>query len=330
LFQPLVTVIMPIRNEENFITQSLGAVLEQNYPQEKLEILIADGMSDDATIEVIRSMPITDRVRIISNPQRIQAAGLNQAILQAKGDIIIRVDGHAVIASDYVQKCVDALHSIDAQNVGGPMNPVGITPMGKAIAAAGKSPFAVPTAFHISQKAQFTDTVYLGAWKREIFDQVGLYNEKVNINEDYELNYRIRKSGGKIYFTPTIQSQYYGRQTLRALARQYFIYGQTKIKVLWLFPASVKPRQLVAPLFVLGLTAGAIISKTHSNLRKIWVLSILLYTLTNLFFSVKTAFQTQLKYFWRLPVIFLTIHLSWGIGFWIELFKIIKQRLQSL
>ena len=311
---------MPIRNEEDFIARSLGAVLNQDYPADKIEILIADGMSDDATLETIAALGGADRVRVIPNSARIQAAGLNAAIPQAKGDIIVRVDGHTVIAPDYVRQCVHALTTTDAQNVGGPMNPVGITPMGKAIAAAGKSPFAVPTAFHVSQKAQYTDTVYLGAWRRELFDRVGLYDVTVNINEDYELNYRIRKAGGKVYFTPAIQSQYYGRQTLGALAKQYFRYGNIKTRTIRKHPASLKPRHLVAPLFVLGLVGGAVLGQAPV-LRALWLAGIFLYGFANLYFSLKVARQTEWQLFWRLPIIFLTIHLSWGLGFWVGLLK---------
>jgi succinoglycan biosynthesis protein ExoA len=204
---PLVTVIMPIRNEALFIRRSLGAVLVQDYPSDRLEILIADGMSDDGTVDIIRTLSVADRVRIIPNPGKRQAEGLNLAIEQAKGEIIVRVDGHTIIASNYVRECVQVLKETGASNVGGAMDPIGITLMGKTIAAAGKSSFSVPTAFHVSDKPQITDTVYLGAWWREIFDTVGLYNTSVTPNEDYELNYRIRQAGGTIYLTPRIQSQ---------------------------------------------------------------------------------------------------------------------------
>ncbi|MCC6805186.1 MAG: glycosyltransferase family 2 protein, partial [Anaerolineae bacterium] len=287
--EPLVTVIMPIRNEEAFIARSLGAVLQQDYPAERIEVLIADGMSDDDTLAVIRSLPGAERVRVIANPDRLQAPGMNRAIQEARGEIIIRVDGHTVIAPDYVRQCVRALTETGADNVGGAMDPVGVTPMGKAIAAAGKSPFAVPTAFHVSQTAQFTDTVYMGAWRRDVFERVGLYDETFKINEDYELNYRIRKAGGKIYFTPDIRSQYFGRQTLDALARQYFRYGVGKTRTLRAHPASIKPRQLVAPLFVLGLVAGALLSLLSPVFTLLWLAGIALYGVVNAVFSLRAA-----------------------------------------
>lgn len=318
---PPVSVILPIRNEAAFIAECLGAVLAQDYPPDRLEILVADGMSDDNTLEIIRSLPGAERVTIIPNPDRIQAAGLNRAIEQASGEIIVRVDGHAIIAPDYVRMCVETLQSTGADNVGGAMNPVGITPMGKAIAAAGKSPFAVPTAFHVSQTPQYTDTVYLGAWHRTLFDRIGLFDERFVINQDYELNYRIREAGGKIYFTPAIRSIYYGRQTLRALWRQYFRYGKGKVRTLRKHPASLRPRQLVAPVFVAGLIGGAVLGVFSEPLRLLWLVGIALYLLLSLAFSWKAARAAERSLFWRLPLVFLTIHLAWGVGFWVGLLQ---------
>ena len=316
---PLVTVILPIRNERAFIERSLGAVLAQDYPADRMEILIADGMSDDDTRAIIAALPGAERVRIIDNPRRIQSAGLNAAIAQATGDILVRVDGHTLIAPDYVRQCVAALQATGADNVGGAMDPVGLTATGVAIAAAGKSPFAVPTAFHVSQQSQFTDTVYLGAWPRRVFERVGGFNEHVGVNEDYELNYRIRASGGTIYFSPAIRSVYYGRQTFPDLARQYYRYGRSKVKTLREHPASLRPRQLVAPLFVAGLVGGLPFSAISDTLRRLWLAGQLAYLAANLVFSFKAAARVEFQAAWRLPLVFLTIHLAWGFGFWVGL-----------
>lgn len=315
--EPMVTVIMPIRNEAQFITCSLGAVLAQDYPAEKLEVLVTDGMSTDGTLDIIREMAGAERVRVVPNAKLKQASGLNLAIPQARGTVVIRVDGHTIIALDYVRECVRALAETGAANVGGPMDPVGTTPMGKAIAAAGKSAFAVPTSFHVSDQAQFTDTVYMGAWPKTIFEQVGLYNEIATTNEDYELNYRIRMAGGKIYLSPRIRSQYFGRQTLRALARQYFSYGVGKVEVLQRHPKSLKPRHVVAPAFVLGATAGAVLALVHPVFLALWILGLGAYAALNVLFSVKVARQAGMGLLGRLPLVFLTIHLVWGVGFWV-------------
>src|SRR5579885_1693029 len=315
-----VSVILPVRNEEAFIARSLGAVLNQDYPPDRMEILVADGESEDRTLQIIASLPGPERVRIIPNPRRTQAAGLNEAIREARGEIIIRVDGHTIIAPDYVRQCVSALKETGADNVGGPMNPVSETLMGKAIAEATKEPFAVPSAFHVSNKAQYTDTVYLGAWPRQVFDRVGTFDERLPPNEDYELNYRIRLTGGKIYLTPQIRSLYFGRQTLRALLQQYFHYGKAKVRTLRKHRASLRPRQLVAPLFVAALLAGGVLSLFSPIVAILWLSMLIVYLIMNIIFSIKVLMRAGYRLFWRVPLIFPAIHLAWGVGFWVGLF----------
>jgi len=319
---PSVTVVMPIRNEEDFIERSLGAVLNQDYPPDKVYILIADGMSDDRTVEIIESMPGSERVRIIENPERIQSHGLNRIIPLAKGDYVIRIDGHTIIEPDYIRQCVKTLQETDAANVGGAMDPVGLTPAGKAISAAGKSPFAVPSVFHVSKTPQYTDTVYLGAWKREVFDDVGLFSTDVGVNEDYEFNYRTRANGGKIYFNPAIKSTYYSRQTWSHLARQYYRYGRSKIKTLKKYPESLRPRQMVAPLFVAGLIVGLILPFISPILGWFYMGVIILYIVLGLFFAIRIAIASDERAsIWRIMLVFIIMHITWGLGFWRELIK---------
>ena len=318
---PLVTILLPVRNEAAFIARCLGAVLAQDYPADRLEVLVADGESEDGTPDLIRALPGDERVRIVPNPARIQAAGLNLLIREAQGDILVRVDGHTLIAPDYVRACVNALRETGAWNVGGPMRPEGTTPMGRAIAAAGMSPFAVPSAFHVSAAAAFTDTVYLGAWPRWVFDRVGGYNEHVGVNEDYELNVRIRKAGGTVYLTPAIQSVYYGRQTLGALGRQYRRYGQSKVKTLSAHPNSVRPRHLVAPALVAALATGFPLAVFLRPIRFLTALLVLAYSAATLLASLDAASKSGWALLPRLPAVFATMHLSWGAGFWMGLVR---------
>ncbi|MFN8377851.1 MAG: glycosyltransferase family 2 protein [Anaerolineae bacterium] len=325
---PLVSILMPVRNETAFIARSLGAVLAQDYPVDRIEILVADGESDDGTPDFIRSLPGGERVRIVPNPGRIQAAGLNLLIREARGDVLVRVDGHTLIAPDYVRACVDALRETGAWNVGGPMLPEGTTPMGKAIAAAGRSPFAVPSAFHVSQSATWTDTVYLGAWPRWVFERVGGYNEQVGVNEDYELNVRIRQAGGGIYLTPAIRSTYYGRQTLPELARQYRRYGQSKVRTLAAHPGSLRPRQLAAPVLVAALALGGMLAWISRPIRILFGLLVLAYATANLLASVHVASRSGWALLPRLPAIFATMHLSWGVGFWAGLGNALAARIR--
>ena len=327
---PLVSVLLPVRNEAAFIARCLGAVLAQDYPADRLEILVADGQSDDGTPELIRALPGGERVRILTNPARIQAAGLNLLIREAQGDVLVRVDGHTIIAPDYVRACVDALSETGAWNAGGPMRSAGTTPTGKAIAAAGASPFAVPSAFHVRQTAAFTDTVYLGAWPRWVFERVGGYNEHVGVNEDYELNVRIRQAGGQIYLTPAIRSTYYGRQTLGALARQYRRYGQSKVKTLAEHPGSLRPRQLAAPVLVAALALGGPLALVSRPIRILFGLLLFAYAAATLLASLHTASRSGWRLLPRLPVIFATMHLSWGAGFWASVLREGMARLRTV
>lgn len=315
--EAFVSVVMPVRNEEAVIARSLGAVLTQTYPPELIEIIVADGLSSDRTLEIIKMLPGKDRVSVISNPRRLQAAGLNAAIRGARGDIIVRVDGHTIVEPDYIHQCVGALQETGAANVGGPMNPLGITPMGKAIAGATKMPFAIPSAFHISARGQYTDTVYLGAWPHWVLDAVGGFDESLPVNEDYELNYRIRQGGGQIYLCPAIRSHYVGRQTLSALARQYFNYGKGKTSTLKKYASSLRLRQLVAPCFVGVLIGGLPLSVVAPLVAWPWLAILLTYLAANLGFSLVTASRIGYRLLWRIPLVFMTIHFAWGVGFWV-------------
>ena len=316
---PVVTVIMPIRNEELFIARSLGSVLAQRYPPDRLQILAVDGMSTDGTLSVIERLPEAHRVHILHNPRLIQAAALNVGLQEASGGVIVRVDGHTIISPDYISAALAALETSHADAVGGAMVPVGETSMGKAIAAASTSAFGVPAAFHHSQSAQFTDTVYLGVWPRHVLTRLGGFNESVHPNEDYELNYRIRRSGGKIYFDPAIRSVYYGRQSLGALSTQYFRYGRSKVRTISAHPASLRARHLAAPLFVACLIIGLPLSIVSLPIRLFWLSGLALYAVLAVIAALRQATRTSMRLFWRILVVFPAMHLAWGSGFWFGL-----------
>jgi len=315
---PRVTVVMPVYNEAAFIERTLGAVLSQDYPADRLEALVVDGGSTDATRALVAAIASADpRVRLLDNPGRIQARAMNVALDHAQGEIIVRVDGHTLIAPDYVRRCVDPLAATGAHNVGGPQRFEGTTPLGQAIAAAYRSPFSVPSRFTVSDRAEFVDTVYMGAWPREVLTQVGRFDEALAVNEDYELNYRIRRAGGRIYLAPDICSRYYVRQTLGALWRQFARYGAWKCRVLAQHPRSTRPRHLVAPAFVAAVLGGALLGAVSHSARRGWASVIGLYLLANGLASLRQAARDGWTLLPRLPLVFATIHLAWGGGFWL-------------
>ncbi|MEZ6120095.1 MAG: glycosyltransferase family 2 protein [Pirellulaceae bacterium] len=231
---PMVSLVMAIRNEADFIARSFGAVMNQTYPTERLEVIVADGMSSDDTRSIVRDLSQARpeiRVSIVDNPAGYVAQGLNAALAEACGEVVVRVDGHTIIADDYVVECVDALRRTKADNVGGRMTPVGQGGFAQSVALATTSRFGVGGAkFHYSPSEEFVDTVYLGAWPRAVFDWIGDFDEEQIRNQDDEFNYRLREHGGKVLLSPRIQSRYYNRSTPIALFRQYFQYGYWKVR----------------------------------------------------------------------------------------------------
>ena len=297
--------------------------MSQDYPPEQIEILIADGMSSDDTRGIIHQYQEKyPQIYLFDNPGYIVSIGLNILIQQAKGDFIIRVDGHTLIAPDYVRECVNAWNRSGADNVGGCMNAVGTSTFGQTVAIATSSPFGIGgSRFHYSDKEEWVDTVYMGAFPKEVFNKIGLFDEELVRDQDDEFNYRLRASGGKILLSPKIKSVYTVRSHPKALWKQYFQYGYWKVRVLQKHPRQMRLRQFIPPVFVLGVITSLIIT-----FLVMWGWVVLvgyagLYIATNLASSIFTAYKKGIKYFWLLPVAFATIHLSYGVGFLLGLLK---------
>jgi len=312
---PLVSVLVPVRNEAVFLRDSLQAILTQSYSN--LEVWVIDGNSDDQTAAIVQEIAAQDgRVRLLHNRGQWQSRALNIGLQHAKGEIIVRVDGHTRIDADYIQHAVAVLQEGEADNVGGLQQAVAGKPMGAAIAIASASAFAVPSAYRIAKYDQWVDTVFMGAWRRDLLLALNGWQEDHYVHEDYDLNYRIRKNGGKIRLCTRMKSQYHCRETLPTLWRQYFRYGQGKVKMLRVFPLSLRPRHMVAPGFVLIVAGGALGGFLASEL---WVAAggvFALYCLLNVVFSAWIA-GGRFWLLWRLPLVFATIHIAWGTGFWV-------------
>lgn len=324
---PHVSVILPIRNEINFIDAALGCVLNQDYPGEKLQILVVDGMSTDGTresVEKLISEHGTGRIELLDNPDRIVPSALNRALQRAEGEVIIRVDGHCEIAPDYVRRCVELLRSEGVEGVGGPIDTLGETRTSKAIALAMSSFFGVGgSAFRtVKGRTMLTDSVAFPAYTRGAVEKAGLFDEELVRNQDDEYNYRIRKLGGKILLSPALRSKYYSRSSLTSLWRQYFQYGFWKVRVLQKHPLQMRLRQFVPPVFVSGLLVSPFIA-VWAPVRPVAFLLPLLYAAANLFASLHTAAAqkgspNQLPFMQAmllLPAAFAVLHLSYGLGF---------------
>lgn len=259
---PPIIIILPIRNESRHIARTLESILAQDYPAEQMDILVVDGMSNDGTRQIVSEFAQREsRVHLLDNPQRIVPTAMNKGIRAARGAIIVRVDGHTVIERDYVRRCVEALSTTGADNVGGPMRAASDTWIGKAIVLATSSPFGVGGArFHYAETPGWVDTVYMGAYRREVFERIGLFDEELVRNQDDEFNFRLTQAGGKIWLDPQIRSTYFSRSTLRGLWKQYFEYGLWKVRVIQKHRRPASWRHLVPAAFVLALLGSSFLS----------------------------------------------------------------------
>jgi succinoglycan biosynthesis protein ExoA len=323
---PFVSVVIPVRNEAGSIGRCLDSVLGQDYPADQFEVLVVDGRSDDETPGIIGEYAARDRrVRMLDNPAQTRAPALNLGVTQARGEVIVRVDGHCWLAPDYLRQSVLTLRASGADTVGGPMRPLGETRVGQTVGLAMTSRFGVGDArFHYSRRPEFVDTVYLGAYRRQTLARAGPFDPAVEPNEDYEVNWRIRASGGRVFLSPDIRSWYTPRDSLPALARQYFRYGSGRFATLRKHPRSLRPRQLAAPALVATLAGSALAGLLDRRGAMLFWLAVGGYLAANLAASTWLAAQHGWRHLRLLPLVFATQHLAWGAGFWVTALRAIS------
>jgi succinoglycan biosynthesis protein ExoA len=314
---PFVSVIIPMRNEEAWIDRCLGSVLAQDYPFDRLEVLVADGMSDDASPRMLAELAARDpRVRVFQNPGRIVPTGLNLLIAAARGDVIARIDAHTVLERDYLHRGIELLQRTDAANVGGPMVCLGGGPVADAVAAAMASRFGIGAAFHFATDERECDTVYMGMWPRRVFEEVGLFDEELVRNQDDELSYRIRKAGGKIVLSPAMRSRYQNRESWTALARQFYEYGIWKVRVLQKHPRQMSIRHFVPPAFQLGVAILILVGLVWQPALWTGLAAVALYAgLLGIVAAREAQGPPEWKRAARLWLAFVLIHQCWAFGF---------------
>jgi glycosyltransferase involved in cell wall biosynthesis len=315
--EPFVSVILPVRDETHSIGACLATVLGQDYPPDRMEVVVAEGMSRDGTREALDQWCGRDsRLRVVDNPRGIVSAGLNAALRAARGEVVVRMDAHTEYASDYVRRCVEVLRETGADNVGGPWVARGTGYVGRAIAAAFQSPFAVGTSRgHNEGYEGPVDTVYLGCWRREVFERVGGFDEELVRNQDDEHSLRLTRAGGRVWQSPRIRSRYQPRASLAALFRQYMQYGYWKVRVIQKHRLPASFRHLVPGLFlvVLALLAAGAFFWSAS----LWACLGLagLYLLGVAGASILTARRAGLSLLPVLPAVFWCYHFGYGCGF---------------
>ena len=305
-----VSVILPVLNEENYLEAAVKAVLAQDFAG-PIEVVLAVAPSKDRTLEIAENLAKADaRIKVVSNPSGRTAAGLNLAIKNSSHPIIVRVDGHANIPKNYISIAVALLEETGAVNVGGVMAAEGQTPFERAVAGAMRSPLGVGAAkFHTGGSAGETDTVYLGVFKRAAVDAIGGFDEHFTRAQDWELNFRLRKNGGKIYFDPRLTVTYRPRKSLAALAKQYFEYGRWRRVVSRTHKGTINLRYLAPPFTLVGVS----ISIVGGLLNPLLFIPAGTYGIFLLLASLKIGKTLRERLF--LPAILFTMHMSWGAGF---------------
>lgn len=317
-----VSVIVPCYNEEATICQLLEAIRTQSYPIEEIEVIIADGLSTDDTRKNITRFQ-TDHpemnIRVVDNRRRVIPSGLNRAIEAANGRYLLRMDAHSIPYRDYIRKCVDGLEQGLGDNVGGiwKIFPGDSTWIAKAIAIAVAHPLGAGDArYRIGGSAQEVDTVPFGAFRRETIDHIGKYDENLLSNEDYELNARLKKSGGKVWLDPSIQTTYFSRSNLRDLSKQYWRYGYWKVQMLRKHPTTWRLRQIIPPLFVLSILILGCLSIFNDLARLLLILIVIPYTVAIFIIGFQMSLRhNNPSFIIGVPIATATIHISWGLAF---------------
>jgi succinoglycan biosynthesis protein ExoA len=333
-----ISVIVPCYNEESTISLLLEAIDRQTFDHNQFEVIIADGLSQDKTRQVILAFQKTHpdlEIKLVDNPKKIIPAALNRAIESAQGKYIVRLDAHSMPYPDYLEKCIQDLEAGCGTNVGGiweiqpgfkkNSNPTWIA---RGIVAATTHPLGVGDAlYRYAAKAQTVDTVPFGAFERKLVDKIGYFDESLLTNEDYEFNVRIRQSGGKIWLNPAIRSVYFARPTLISLAQQYWRYGYWKGRMLLRLPGSLRWRQMLPPLFVAALISLTVLSFFIRWFGWLLLAQIGIYTFALLIVGLMISWRKKdILLAISSPLAMAVMHLTWGAGVWWSLITFVLKK----
>lgn len=328
----LVSIIIPCYNEEATIRLLLEAIYRQTFPRKNIEVIIADGLSTDRTRVEIAAFKEENPdliIRVVDNPKKIIPAALNRGLAAANGQYIVRLDAHSMPESNYVQLCIADLEAGLGENVGGvwEIRPGSNGWIARSIAKAASHPLGVGDAlYRYTTQPSIVETVPFGAFRRDTFLRLGNFDESLLTNEDYEFNTRLRLQGGKIWLDPKIRSVYFSRPNLAALARQYWRYGYWKWRMLRRYPATLRWRQALPPLFTASLIILGLLSPWLWLARIGLGIEIGLYLLVLLISSFQVAVQQKDIGLWfGIPLAVATMHIFWGAGFlWSMVTSIVK------
>ena len=324
-----VSVICPVFNEEKFIEECIMSIIEQDYPQDMMEVLFVDGRSTDKTREIIeRYMRQYPFIKLLDNPERIVPYALNRGLEAAKGEVIMRLDGHCTYPTNYISELVRYLYQLNADNVGGVWNtqPAKDTPICQAIAQASSHPFGVGGSMHKigASKIIETDTVPFGCYKREMFEKTGLFDIDLVRNQDDEFNGRLHNLGGKIYLIPQVIINYTARDTLCKMRKMYYQYGLYKPLVNKKLGAPATVRQFFPLVFLLLLIIGGTASIFSPFILHAYTTFLVLYLFIGIVVGSMSAIRMhQPLLVLLMPYVFFNIHMSYGIGYLVGIFNVL-------
>lgn len=323
---PTVSIVIPVLNEQKYIRSCLDSVLLQDYPKDKLEVILAVGPCVDDTEKIIAEYSAQySIIKTVKNPKGTISCGVNLAIKAARGEYIVRFDAHSEFACDYVSKCIEYHLKTDAQNVGGPTVVRGKNTVGRAVAAAYYSPFALGGGKqHIADFEGYGDTVSFGSFKKSTAQRVGLFDERLVLNEDDDFNFKIAETGGKIFITSKIRSIYYPRDSYTGVIKQYFGYGLWKVAVIKKHRKPARISHLIPLAFVLFLIIFGALSVVFPIVRWGYFGILALYLALDVFASCTIKADDRQDGFMlrlRLILIHFLLHISYGAGFLCGIFK---------
>lgn len=310
-----ISVVMPVYNEEKYIKNCIESLLLQDYPKNLMEWIFVDGMSSDNTVELIKKYKekYPEMIKIMTNPNKTVPYAMNIGIKEAKGKFIVRLDAHADYSKDYISKCVYYLETTDADNVGGVAETKSKGFVGNTIAKMLSSRFGVGNSdFRTNGESGYVDTVPFGAFRKEVFEKWGGYDERLTRNQDNEMNYRIRKNGGKVYLSSDIKLSYYCRDSIKGISNMALKNGMWNVITMKLCPGSMGLRHFIPLMFLLSIIVLPILSIFVHPFALLFAIEMCLYLLLDCYFSANQA--DGIKEFLLLLILFPIFHITYGAG----------------
>jgi len=325
--EPLVSIVIPMLNEVEAIERCIQSIQDQDYPLDKIEVVVVDGMSTDGSREKVNELARQyGHIKLFDNEKRRTPVALNIGARNASGKVVVILGAHTRIDKSFVNTNVKYMNELGVKCTGGTQKNVGDTYLQRAVGYGMGSAFGMPSApYRFFPKKRFVDTVVYAAYRKELFDEIGYFDEELHISEDAEFNWRIRQAGHKIFYTPEIVSYYYPRKNLPGLFRQFFNYGILRVNVIKKHFDAFKLIHALPPAFILGLLAFSALALVKPVWGSLALGLIALYLIYLLIGSLGAMIKIKkFLYLPILPVVFFTMQISWGLGFIVGVFKTYK------